>query len=76
MEEILRTLDAPVRRGKILYPGVSNWSAWQVAKALGISALQGLERIQYVQPRYSLVKRQAEVEIFPMAVSEGLGTLC
>jgi len=76
MEGILRTLDDLVRQGKILYPGVSNWSAWQIAKALGISSIKGLERFQCVQPMYSLVKRQAEVEIFPMALSEGLGTLC
>jgi aryl-alcohol dehydrogenase-like predicted oxidoreductase len=76
MEDLLRTLDDLVRQGKILYPGVSNWSAWQIAKALGISARNGLERFQCIQPMYNLVKRQAEVEIFPLAISEGLGTLC
>ena len=70
MEETVRALDALVQQGKILYPGVSNWSAWQMAKALGISACEGLARFECVQPMYNLVKRQAEVEILPFAQSE------
>jgi aryl-alcohol dehydrogenase-like predicted oxidoreductase len=75
IEETLRALDDLVHQGKILYPGVSNWAAWQTAKALGISAREGLARFECIQPMYSLVKRQAEVELFPLAQSEQLGVL-
>ncbi|MDZ7802195.1 MAG: aldo/keto reductase [Trueperaceae bacterium] len=72
IEETLRALDDLVRDGLILYPAVSNWAAWQIAKALGASAAEGLARFEAVQPMYNLVKRQAEVEILPLAASEGL----
>jgi aryl-alcohol dehydrogenase-like predicted oxidoreductase len=72
IEETLEALDDLVSDGKILYPGVSNWSAWQIAKALGISASQYLARFEVIQPMYSLAKRQAEVEILPLAESEHL----
>jgi aryl-alcohol dehydrogenase-like predicted oxidoreductase len=75
LEETLRALDDLVRQGKILYPGASNFAAWQVAKALGISSREGLAPFACIQPMYSLVKRQAEVEILPMAESEGLGVI-
>ena len=75
LEETLRVLDDLVRQGKILYPAASNFAAWQVAKALGISARQGWERFEVIQPMYNLVKRQAEVEILPMALSEKLGVI-
>jgi aryl-alcohol dehydrogenase-like predicted oxidoreductase len=75
LEETLRALDGLVRDGKILYPAASNYAAWQVAKALGISAKEGLARFQCIQPMYNLVKRQAEVEILPMAQSENLGVI-
>ncbi len=75
VEETLRALDDLVAGGKILYPAVSNWAAWQIAKALGLSALHGLARFQCIQPMYNLVKRQAEVEILPLAASEGLGVI-
>ena len=75
MEEILRALDDLVRQGKILYPAVSNWAAWQIAKALGLSALHGLAAFTCIQPQYSLIKRQVEVEILPLAQSEGLGVM-
>ncbi len=75
IEETLRALDDLVHGGKILYPAVSNWAAWQIAKALGMSALDGLARFVCIQPMYNLVKRQAEVEILPLAASEGLGVI-
>lgn len=75
MEETLRTLDDLQRQGKILYPAVSNWAAWQITKALGISAKQELARFELIQPMYNLVKRQAEVEIMPMAKSEQIGVI-
>jgi aryl-alcohol dehydrogenase-like predicted oxidoreductase len=75
MEETLRTLDDLQRHGKILYPAVSNWAAWQITKALGISAKEQLARFELIQPMYNLVKRQAEVEILPMAASEQIGVI-
>jgi aryl-alcohol dehydrogenase-like predicted oxidoreductase len=73
IEESLRAVDDLVRHGKILYPAVSNWAAWQIAKALGISAREGLARFECIQPMYSLAKRQAEVEILPLAQAEQMG---
>jgi aryl-alcohol dehydrogenase-like predicted oxidoreductase len=75
IEETLRGLDDLVRQGKILYPAASNYAAWQVAKALGISAQRGWARYEVIQPMYNLVKRQVEVEILPMAKSENLGVI-
>lgn len=75
LEETLRALEKLVADGKILYIGASNYSAWQVAKGLGISERHGWSRIDVIQPMYSLVKRQAESEIFPLAMSENLGVM-
>lgn len=75
LEETLRAFDDLVCQGKILYPAVSNFAAWQMAKALGLSAKEGWARFECMQPMYSLVKRQAEVEILPLAESENLGVI-
>lgn len=75
LEETLRGLEDVVRAGKVLYIGASNFAAWQVAKALGISAKEGWSRFDVLQPMYNLVKRQAETEILPMALSEDLGVI-
>ncbi len=75
IEETLRALDDLQRQGKILYPAVSNWAAWQIAKALGISAKESLASFELIQPMYNLVKRQAEVELLPLAESEKLGVI-
>ncbi len=75
LAETLRALDDLVRAGKILYPAASNFAAWQVAKALGLSALHHWAPFKVLQPMYNLVKRQAEVEILPLALSEGLGVI-
>ncbi|MCC7540795.1 MAG: aldo/keto reductase [Deltaproteobacteria bacterium] len=72
LEETLRAVEHLVSRGMILYPAVSNFSAWQTAKALGVQSRLGFSPLVAIQPMYNLVKRQAEVEIFPMTVSEGL----
>jgi aryl-alcohol dehydrogenase-like predicted oxidoreductase len=74
VEAMLEGVDL-VKAGKILYPAASNFAAWQVAKALGLSALHGWAPFKVLQPMYNLVKRQAEVEILPMALSEGLGVI-
>jgi aryl-alcohol dehydrogenase-like predicted oxidoreductase len=75
IEETLRALDDLVSQGKILYPAVSNWAAWQIATALGISAREGLARFELIQPMYNLVRRQAEVEILPLAQAANLGVI-
>lgn len=75
MEETLRALDILVRDGKVLHTGVSNWAAWQIALSLGISACEGLSSFACIQPMYNLVKRQAEVEILPLAAAEGMGVI-
>ena len=75
IEATLRALDDLVRDGKILYPAASNFAAWQVAKALGVAAKEGWARFECIQPMYNLVKRQAEVELLPMAQSEQLGVI-
>jgi aryl-alcohol dehydrogenase-like predicted oxidoreductase len=75
LEETLRALHDVVAQGKVRYAGVSNFAAWQIAKALGICALKGWAPIYCVQPMYNLVKRQAEVEILPLAESENLAVI-
>jgi aryl-alcohol dehydrogenase-like predicted oxidoreductase len=75
MEETLRALDQLVQQGKVLYLGVSNWAAWQIAKSHGIAARAGLARFECIQPMYNLTKRQAEVEILPFALSENVGVI-
>jgi aryl-alcohol dehydrogenase-like predicted oxidoreductase len=75
LEETLRALENLVQSGKILYIGASNYAAWQVAKALGISAKNNWPRYDVIQPMYSLVKRQAESEILPMAEAENVGVM-
>lgn len=75
MLQTLKALDDLVKEGKILYPAVSNWAAWQIEKALGISRQESLARFECVQPMYNLAKRQAEVEILPMAEAENLGVV-
>src|SRR5579875_2978377 len=57
IEETLRAFDDLVRQGKVRYIGVSNWRSWQLEKALGISQLRNLVRIESVQPRYNLLFR-------------------
>ena len=72
LEETLRALDDLVSQGVVLYTGASNYAAWQVEKALGIATLNRYVRFKAIQPMYNLVKRQAEVEILPMAEANNL----
>ncbi len=72
LEEHMRALEDAVRTGKVLYPGVSNYAAWQTQAALGIQERYGWVRLQAIQPMYNLVKRQAEVELLPMAAANRL----
>ena len=72
LEEQMRALEDLVRSGKVLYPAISNFAAWQAQQALGIQERAGWARLQAMQPMYNLVKRQAEVELLPMAQANGL----
>ena len=74
-EETLDALDTLVRQGKVRYLGCSNYPAWQVALALGISARAGLARFDCVQPRYNLLYREIESELLPMCRDQGLGVI-
>jgi len=69
LEESMRALEDLVRAGKVLYPALSNHAAWQTQLALGLQEQRRWARLQAVQPMYNLVKRQAEVEILPMAAA-------
>jgi len=75
MDETLRALDLLVKQGKALHIGASNWTAWQIAKGLGTSALLDLPAFSCIQPMYNLAKRQAEAEILPLASAERLGVI-
>ncbi len=75
LEESLREVERLVAAGKVLYPAVSNFAAWQTARALGIAERHGWAPICGVQPMYNLLKRQAEAEILPLCAAEGLGCL-
>lgn len=75
LEETLTALDALVRAGKVRAIGVSNWFAWRLARALGVSERLGLASVGVLQPMYSLAKRTAEVELLPLAQAEGLGVI-
>ena len=75
MDDSLRALDDLVRQGKILYPAASNYAAWQIMKARAISRREGWSPFRCIEPMYNLLKRQAEVEILPMAASEKLGVI-
>lgn len=75
VEELLRTLEDIVRSGRARYVGVSNWAAWQVMKALGISERRGWEKFVSFQGLYTLASRELEREIVPLLESEGLGLM-
>ncbi|THF71643.1 aldo/keto reductase [Deinococcus sp. Arct2-2] len=75
IEETLTALNDLVRQGVVRYIGVSNWAAWQISKALGVSALHHLTKFASLQAYYTLAARDLEREIAPMAQSEGLGLL-
>ena len=75
IDESMRALEDVVRAGKVLYPAVSNYAAWQVQRAVGIQEHNNWARLQVIQPMYNLVKRQAEVELLPMAEANGIGVI-
>ena len=73
LEETLRTLDDLVRQGKVLYVGVSEWTADQIADALRLAKEMNLDRIVSNQPRYNMIQRQIEAEVVPLSEREGIG---
>src|SRR5690348_15850841 len=75
MEETLRTLDGFVRAGKIRYYGLSNFTGWQLTKAVHLARALNMAAPVTVQPQYSLIVREIEWEIVPAAVDAGLGLL-
>ena len=75
LEETLSALDSLVRSGKVRYVGASNYTAWQLMKALGISERDGLARFVSQQVYYSLQARDVEYELVPVTLDQGLGIL-
>jgi aryl-alcohol dehydrogenase-like predicted oxidoreductase len=75
IDETLRALDDLVRQGLVRYIGVSNWQAWKIAKALGLSEAKGYARFETLQAYYSIAGRDLERELVPMLTSERLGLM-
>jgi aryl-alcohol dehydrogenase-like predicted oxidoreductase len=75
LEETLHALDDLVRAGHVRYVGCSNLMAWQIMKALGVSAAEGLARFETVQAYYSIAGRDIEREIVPLIAEEKLGLM-
>ncbi|GGP14958.1 aldo/keto reductase family protein [Nonomuraea glycinis] len=75
LEETLKTFDDLVRQGKVLYVGVSEWRADQIAQALKIADEMGFDRIVSNQPQYSMLWRVIEGEVVPLSEREGLGQI-
>ncbi|RKN84398.1 aldo/keto reductase [Paenibacillus ginsengarvi] len=75
LEETLRALDDLVTAGKVRYIGASNYSAWQMMKALSISKINGLNAYVTVQPGYSLADRGVERELVPFCKDQGIGMI-
>jgi len=75
IEETVRALDTMVEHGHVRHVGVSNWAAWQIMKALGISERLGLARFQSLQAYYTIAGRDLERELIPMLQSEGVGLM-
>ena len=75
LDETLSALDDLVRAGKVRYIGCSNFLAYRVARAIGRSETLGLARFVSVQPRYNLVFREFERELFPLCLDEGIGVI-
>ena len=73
LEETLRAFDDLVRQGKVLYVGVSEWRAEQIADALRIAGEMGFDRIVSNQPQYNMLWRVIEAEVIPLCEKEGIG---
>jgi len=75
LEETLSTLDSQVKSGKVRYVGVSNFSGWQLQKAVDLSKAHGWEIFTCLQPLYNLLDRWTEFELVPVCLNEGLGII-
>lgn len=75
IEETLEALDTLVRAGDVRYVGLSNWAAWQIMKAIGITRARQLAPITSLQAYYTLVSRDLEREIVPLLASERVGLM-
>jgi aryl-alcohol dehydrogenase-like predicted oxidoreductase len=75
VEETLEALDALVRAGKVRYVGASNFSGWHLMKALAVADRRGLPRFVSQQIHYTLQAREAEYELVPVSIDQGLGVL-
>src|SRR6266851_694982 len=75
LEETLRALDTLVQQGKVRYIGCSNWQAWKIAKALGISEFKNLARFDTLQAYYSIAGRDLERDLIPLLEAEKTGLL-
>ncbi|MBO8184178.1 aldo/keto reductase [Streptomyces spirodelae] len=75
LEETMEALDSLVRAGKVRYLGVSNYSGWQLMKALGVADAHGYQRFVSNQIYYSLESRDAEYELVPLSLDQGLGVM-
>ncbi|MBP0461045.1 aldo/keto reductase [Streptomyces montanisoli] len=75
LEETLEALDTLVRSGKVRYLGVSNYAGWQLMKALAVADAHGYQRFVSNQIYYSLESRDAEYELVPLSLDQGLGIM-
>ncbi|WP_326638070.1 aldo/keto reductase family protein [Streptosporangium sp. NBC_01755] len=75
LEETLKTFDDLVRQGKVLYVGVSEWTAEQISRALKIADKMGFDRLVSNQPQYSMLWRVIEAEVVPLSEKEGVGQI-
>ncbi len=75
IEEVLETLDGFIRAGKIRYVGCSNFSGWHLMKSLAVSERHGLPRYVAHQAYYSLIGREYEWELMPLAIDQGVGAV-
>ena len=75
LDETLSTLNDLVRQGRVRYIGVSNWTAAQVVEACAMTAARGWEPLVSLQPQYSILTRDIEVEILPVCIKFGLGVI-
>ncbi len=74
-EETLRAFEDLVRQGKVRYIGCSNYPAWQMALAIGISRQEQISQFQSVQPRYNLLYREIESELLPLCQDQNIGVI-
>jgi 1-deoxyxylulose-5-phosphate synthase len=75
IEETLDAFDTLVRQGKVRYIGCSNFPAWQIGLALGVSERRNWSRFDCLQPRYNLLYREIETEHLPLCRNQGLGVI-